>query len=395
MKNIMKRVAVLLCISMLFSIVSQVIPYGIVTGEVDAASKAKVYPKNITIGIQSSPEYISVDGDYDAVTTYSSSDTKIVKLAEKQQYYCLVIGQKVGKATITVKQKVNGKSVQVGTVNVTVKKSKIQDGTVSLSAYSEIDLSQWRWIESFVKYPNSKAKYVLEPSDPNVIAYNADTDLYEVCGSGNTKVTVKEIYKGKTRNLGKIKLNVETPYLECSDTLPVSALATPLEDFMFIRNIYYDVPIKYTSSDTNILEFMDGDWDMYVRGKQEGTVEITSTTTMNGETVLIASKTIEVQNKYPKTLELKTYYLSDGDGGNPTLYMDTSYDEYDNMNVRSLFSVNNDSDRQYNYSVSFDISDPEVLSIDAFGNIHPKKIGETKVTIRAGELSTSFRIVVE
>lgn len=239
--------------------------------EVDAASKPSLSKTKMTIGIGSyevnkdnydkfsesgsKPKYtLSVKNSQKGATyTFTSADEEVATV-EKDGTKAYITGVAPGTTTITVEQKLSGKTTKIGTCKVTVKEA-------TLKAYKDLweeleendyygDSSSWGIrlgeeqyltrttegtrkngvdVESLpmfeIKYYNSNAKYVYECSGEGLqIAdskekkpageeayYGMYVPIYTATEEGTYTVTVKEIYKGETRVLGSFEMEVVPP----------------------------------------------------------------------------------------------------------------------------------------------------------------------------------------
>ena len=203
MKNLLKRIAVLLVIALLAPVVLPSVPMlnGLSNVEVYAASKsASVNLDSATIGIASSPEYIYIDNEKaDAKYTITSKDKKIAKVNK----YGEIIGVSLGKTTVNITEKYKGKVKTVGKVSITVVGPKFDAKEIS------IGVNDRRGIP--IIYYNNKAKYTYKSSDSSIVKldkYGLATGLKW----GSADISVTETYKGKTTELGSIKVSVVPAY---------------------------------------------------------------------------------------------------------------------------------------------------------------------------------------
>lgn len=216
MKTLTKRIALFLCVAMIIPSILGVLPCISTIATASAATKTTVsdWSKNLTVGIQGTTEYISLDGTKDkAKYTYTSSDKKIVTVSSKGTY-ATVKGLKEGSATITVKQTLNKKTTKVGTVKVKVKPASLYKE----SEYTcSIGIPEYQYsVGYFVEYRNTKATYECTSSDPEALEVDKEGIILNAKKTGVVDVAITETYKGVTRNLGNVKVTISAPALDNS-----------------------------------------------------------------------------------------------------------------------------------------------------------------------------------
>lgn len=137
----------------------------------------------------------------------------------------------MGTAKITVNQKYKGKTTKIDTVKVTVKKAKLysedtkQNNGYYVSAQpgyiSKKSPEEFPKPKLWVQYANPKAKYAFY-SDSDDLVISKDGVVTEVKKSGRANLIVKETYKGKTRTLGKIPMELKNPTYNGEDIIQLN-----------------------------------------------------------------------------------------------------------------------------------------------------------------------------
>ncbi len=155
---------------------------------------------------------VVVNSKKKATYTFTSSNKKVVTV-KKDKNVGYLTGVKDGEATITVKQKLNGKTTTVGKCKVIVEKATVNIGFLASVGKG----STYLFMMSNI---NPEAKYTYECKDKNFSVKDLrveDTEnegFYYIRQECNIKkpgvytVTVKETYKKKTRTLGKVEIYV-------------------------------------------------------------------------------------------------------------------------------------------------------------------------------------------
>ena len=140
-------------------------------------------------------------GGFDETYQYSVKDKKILKVKDD-----VIYPQKKGKTTLTVKVKKNGKSKTLGTITVKItdkdailNRDEIKIGYIKNEEYP---------IKHYIKFYHPKATYTCKISDTSVVTYNKKTQKLKLKGTGKTTITIYEKYKGRTRKVGKMKIEI-------------------------------------------------------------------------------------------------------------------------------------------------------------------------------------------
>lgn len=181
--------------------------------ETKAASAAKLTVKR---GIRSA-KYV-----------FTSSNTKIVKIAKSGGY---LTGVKAGRAVITCKQTLRGKTTVIGKCQVTVKNASLIGNTNHVIPLGKTELMREPAVaeEFALTYRNPDARYEFLPDKLGLSVeeqITEDTGIYwDTDYDGDTvkkliltaeradsyNVTVWEIYKNRRREVGTIKVTAMAP----------------------------------------------------------------------------------------------------------------------------------------------------------------------------------------
>lgn len=134
-----------------------------------------------------------------AVYTFYSSD-KNVAVVNKDTG--VLRGMKAGKAIITCKEKMNGKTTVFATCII-----KVNDIVIN-EKVDTIAIGEERSVFYFMGYRNPEAKYQYSSLKSSI----ATVDKYGTIKAknlGTTKIAIKEVLKGKTRTVGHVNIQVE------------------------------------------------------------------------------------------------------------------------------------------------------------------------------------------
>lgn len=264
-----------------------------------AQGTAKLAAAKMTIAVNDDTEVIMLDNhDETAKYSYQSSNKKIVAVDEE---FGILNGMSKGTATVTVTETKDGISRELGKVKVTVAGASLnKECKVGVSGNMAAD------IRVPINYENAEAVYSYKSSDPKTVDVNQSGNLYSK-KYGYAYISVTEKYKGKTTNLGKIKVNVVKPEPTYDHlTVPIRQnghLINYMVSYKDTKKTY-----KFTSTNKNIL-----DLDLYnsymLFGKDYGTVKVNITETYQNKTRKIGSTTVEVVpaniNPDDKNIELE------------------------------------------------------------------------------------------
>lgn len=306
----LSKKSVLIPIILMCLAISPIIGLGLSVKQVQAAVKPKLNKTSMTIPVgklKKGVSWFNSDGGYEeavaltvknkqkgASYTFTSSDTKIVKISKNGGY---LTGVKKGKATITCKESYNGKTTVVGTCKVTVKEAGLIDRGADVTLGSgliNVDYFDMYMIENIqlpytLTYQNPDATYTVK-SDSKDLTFT-ETKLtkeeeknyisekpyrYEAKKAGKYTLTVVETYNKKTRNVGKCTLTVhdvevlrETNEIEVNERLNLFIPIT-----YYKRDMQYEFVIDgYNASkpDKNIVKKED---DEYIVGLKPGKVKV-------------------------------------------------------------------------------------------------------------------------
>ncbi len=280
MKNLFKRIAILLIVTLLAPTIFNLVPSlkGMTAAEAYAATqKATLGKSKVTIGVVSSPEYVIVNNQPETATyTYSSANKKIATVNE----YGFINGVSKGKTTITVKEKNNGTITEIGKISVTVVGPAISKKSV--------DVGVNNYTYPPINYMNFEAVYKYKSSDTKIATvdeYGGITGLK----LGKATISVTETYKGKTTKVGAFTINVTNGKIT-QKQIEIPVNQGPYTDIpIACRN--YEATYKYKSANTKIATVNK---DGYVTGVKEGTTTISVTETYNKKTVKVGSIKVKV-----------------------------------------------------------------------------------------------------
>lgn len=238
MKKTMKRVSLFF----MAAIILTALP--LAGGKAEAARKVTLSSSSMTIPVGSmekgdcwsisetkagSAAKLTVKkGIRNAKYVFTSSNTSIVKIAKSGGY---LTGVKAGRATITCKQTLRGKTTVIGKCKVTVKDAVLTGNTSHIISLGKTEIvREPAEAEEFaVTYRNPDARYEFLPDklglsiEEQVIEdtgiywdtdYDGDTIrklIVTAERADNYNITVWEIYKNRRREVGTIKITVMAP----------------------------------------------------------------------------------------------------------------------------------------------------------------------------------------
>ena len=146
-----------------------------------------------------------------AAYSFSSKNKKVATVNKKG----IVKGISVGKTKIVVIQKLNKKSKKIATLTVYVRKTVLAgdvDPNVYISNQPGYEKGNTYFNpDNFIAFKNRKAKYTVKSSDTKRLSLTSDGKIKNVTGTGKVKVSIKETYKKKTRNVCTVYAHISTP----------------------------------------------------------------------------------------------------------------------------------------------------------------------------------------
>lgn len=178
----------------------------------DAASKAKLESKKESIAVNGSFTIRLTGKVKKASYQFTSKNKKIATVSNKG----VVKGVAAGKAKIIVVQKLNKKKTNVGTFTIIVKKAGIfspfKTGTwVANQPGIQKDNPYTLEIYEYISYMNEKATYKVYSANSKKLSITEKGVVKDVNGEGTVNVIFKETYKGKTRTVGNITVELKSP----------------------------------------------------------------------------------------------------------------------------------------------------------------------------------------
>lgn len=404
MKSIKRVLAVVLCFAMFVGLCN------FSNLEVRAASKPTLEDssKTISLGKEEYNNIVIYDKIKGATYTYTSSNSKIVKISKKGE----LTGIKAGKAKITVYQNLKGKKTKIGTCNIVVKASSLSTDEYSINYTTNsmegdnaffYNLNYW----DLINYRPSGAKYTYTSSDTGLVKINKDGQISEIGQPGKqVTITVKETFNKKTRTVGKLKLSILTPtinqdeieigintgfypyeymsgynggyYIICSDQ------AEPLTD----NSTVIDVKDDYDDSN-DILRFnkVDGYWYGELIAQKEGVVYVhcymgSSSSDISKENLI---GTLKVNVKEYKTTSLSWDEESISDNEQNGI-LTVEYDEYDNYcNLYYTYKPDNSTDTPVITSSNTSVATVSEYSYTGKISLDIHSEGTTKITLKMGD----------
>lgn len=290
-----------------------------------------------------------------ATYTFTSSNSKVVKIAKDGGY---PTGVKAGKATITCKQKLNGKTTVIGTCKVAVKDANYYEGDFC----GWLSLGKTELIPSYtgylIRYRNPEAKYtyaidhegltlkerVWKEKDNGEACYipmygkQTYVQVFDATKAGVYTIAINETYKKKTRQIGTFKVKVFAPTI----------IADPLEKnegdefgvFDLMSYVNGEDCAKYKAEimeGEGIVSFTE-DEDGYYIGKalKEGTAKIKVTEKTTGQEIGVAI--VVVQHIGCENIEIEKpiiTYVGDDEVWLRSYYEIDPYDTTDSVSVTS------------------------------------------------------------
>ena len=384
--------------------------------EVQAAAKPSLSETKKVIGIgthgyagPTTPAFCERLGKYcinvenskkGASYTFTSSNKKVATVkASKTTGY--LTGIKAGTTTITVKQKLKGKTTTVGTCKVTVKNATVKASGETAKELLSVGVGTWHYSDGtepicVIENMNPKATYTFVSNSKdfkmsqelmNMPVWGDDfyvyAQTYIAKKAGTYTVTVKETYKKKTKTLGKIKVKVHDNGLQKENvTLPVGGDLN-LQDLLK----YYNGGWIVEWDEEDILEPGEPDWNgnptvhaikpgtaklKYYYSFEEGKLE---------EQIGVCTVTVVEVKVADIRFEEEIINVCEDDKG------------YDPLDYKYTL-VTDPEDFYYNGDVTFTSSDEKVVSISSEGTCQIEGAGTAAATIKAGDVSKTVTVNV-
>lgn len=373
-----------------------VLPSGILTNTAQAAAKPSVEAK-MTIGtgsiVGSFDFYSKEEGKYslsvsapvkNATYSFTSSNTKVLTVKASGTVAYLT-GVKAGTATITVNQKLSGKTTKVGTCAVTVKNSVIhQDFVPELplgsSVASEPLVFDYRNNDATYTYASNSKNFSMSETIKKFDGMNFISQSFTAKAPGTYTITVKETYNKITRTVGTIKYTVKKATVSAEGSVD---LGGDVWAFELLNNYRTDVPYYFISDDKKVLDIVSDKNYVSLKGLAEGTttLKIYENAKAADESKLIGKCKITVKKVKLTDLNIDFDETEAYVGGDPIEFSveKEPYNAFDEITVTS--------------------SNPNVAKVseldeEGFGTISPVSAGTATITITCGDITKTQDITV-
>lgn len=238
---------------------------------------------NSNIGIESARGKLWVKNrKKKAQYKFTSKDKKIVRVAEYKSKsgvpYAYCYGVKEGETVVTVRQIYNGKTTIIGSHKFYVKPAvlgytSLKEPFVSLPVTDTYyKKNKINILDSYdiIKYKNTKASYICETKDSNILTLKKDGTIQSVLKEGTAKVTVTELYQGKKKVLGDLEITTETLSFKAPQNL---TLYTGGYNYYNPSNDWNFSSIMYNLIDYTILDEMGKDGSEYLEFVSDNSLE--------------------------------------------------------------------------------------------------------------------------
>ncbi|GEM_PF-4399392 len=344
--------------------------------------------KEFKVGI-SGYSWVNINyANHDATYTYKTSNSKVVKVDK----YGHAFGIKLGSASITVTQKLKGKTKKIGTVKVKVVNTEISGKVLEVPVSKDVNY----YVPLVYVNENEKDKVVYKYKSENTKIAKVDKNGGVIgVKLGTTKISVTETYNKKTIKTGSITIKVVSASVDekTSFDMAINTSASLTGEFnikFFDYNSYYYA----TAEDSSIVSFEKVD-DVYgssyckINAIGIGSTKITVYEDKNNKTTKLGTVTVTVK-EYPVTAFNYSEGSLEAKDGIPTLSMDlnVNYSTYyikDYLNIEPYYTTS---------LITYSSSDENVVKIDEAGNITTVAAGSATLTATCGIFSVTINVVV-
>ncbi len=373
-----------------------ILPAGIVANSAQAATKPTVEAK-MTIGtgsiVGNFDFYPKEDCKYsldvsnpvkNATYSFASSNAKVVAVKASGTIGYLT-GLKAGNATITVSQKLKGKTTKVGTCAVTVKNSVvIQDFVPELplgvSQSNEPLVFEYRNNDATYTYASNSKDFSMSETIKKFDGMNFISQSFTAKAPGTYTITVKETYNKSTRTVGTIKYTVTKATVSAESSVDLGGKVPALD---LINNYRTDVPYYITTGDEDILDILAEGDNVYLSGIKEGTVTVKIYENANAadESKLIATCKISVKKVKLENLNIN-FDETEAYAGGDSIEFSVEKEPYNASEKITVTSSNPD------------VAKVSELNEEGFGTVSPVTAGKTTITITCGDITKTQDITI-
>lgn len=350
--------------------------------------KEKVNSIEIGIGPGNHAEIDSFYKKKNAVYSFYTSNRKIVEVNKSTGE---LKGIKTGKAIITCKETISGKTTVFGTCEIIVKDIVIEKEPYSIAIGDEYLISDRMY------YRNPDATYQYTSSKPSVATVSKNGTAKGI-KAGSTIITIKEVLKGKTRTVGTVTIKVEAATIvkdlgrydigASSEGFFILTSDQKLHISSFIKYSISDAVYQFVSGDETIVKVEKRGNDTYIVPLNAGVASLTIKETFQGKTRTVGTVCTAVDLR--RYLEINKQYLVSTD----TSYVTVS--EGVEGSVESLLSVK-DFKKYYvdfnNLEIKYTSNKEDIIEIDEKTGVF-KAIKPGSATITASFPGSDVVIIV-
>lgn len=386
MRKSFKRISVLLVIALLVPLILPCVPTmkGLTGTEVYAASKnASINIKKATVGVNSSPQYLYIRNAKTGAKYTMTSKNKKIATVKKDGYDAVINGISKGKTTITVTEKYKGKTKNVGNVAVTVVGAKFENKELTLGVGNE---------KGIIDYYNPKAKYTFKYSDSSIVKIDKKGAAVGL-KLGTTTVSVTESYKGKTTDLGSMKITVAPASIDQNTkySIYLNSYASTYDLLEYANIINFNDDAIYTaiSADPTIVEVAnltstDGQKYEVLNGLKTGSTTITINEEYDGVKNVLGTVAITIIEN-----PVESFKLFDEEDATQEYYLDDEYSG--SRDLSELFDV---VPYETTTPITYVSSNNNIVKVDNKGNVTPVSVGTAKITVSCGSFTQDINVIV-
>lgn len=374
-----------------------ILPAGIVANSAQAAATKPAVEAKMTIGtgsiVGNFDYYSKEEGKYsldvsnpvkNATYSFTSSNAKVltVKASGTKAY---LTGVKAGTATITVNQKLSGKTTKVGTCAVTVKNSVVHQDFVpelplGASQSNEPLVFEYRNNDATYTYASSSKNFSMSETIKKFDGMNFISQSFTAKAPGTYTITVKETYNKSTRTVGTIKYTVKKATVSAESSVD---LGDKVPAFDLINNCRTDVVYVFSSDDKEVLDITSEGDSVYLNGLKEGTanLKIYENTKVVDESKLIGTCKISVKKVKLENLNID-FDETEAYVGGDSVEFSVEKEPYNASEEIKVTSSNPD------------VAKVSELDEEGFGTVSPVTAGKTTITITCGDITKTQDITV-
>ncbi len=321
---------------------------------------------------------------------YETSDSSVIKLTDDRQGF---IGIKYGTAYLSVTENYKGKYIKIGTAKVQIVKSQLKDKTIAIAYDGDGYVS--------INYAIGPGDYRYFPEDKNIVevGYRGDITGKKY---GKTKISVTETFKGKTRKVGTVMVEVLPSTLSLESKNIQIGLHPNKQALTSVLKILYKNQLAYYTCETTdksiltaeketLVDYFGKSVTCYLHPLKMGKTTLTVYEIFRGKKRSLGTVNVTVKDEL-SCFTFDPNFMAEDGVLRGTFYLDEELNNY--FTIDDCFIIDPEYGDPYS-DIIFTSSNENVIKIDGKGRIILGSQGTAILTATYGDYHSELYVTVE